>query len=377
MADPSDTSNRLSRCHADHHDDRGNTVAEPAESRIRCNSRGLRHYTSRAGDPHRHLHLQINARVFAAGAVAGAPFGRGPRQHRGDQRDRARRRRRPTRSSGRRWPARVHPRRRDRRDRASSRRTPGRSAPGPRRSAATSTATRPRGARASRRGARAGAAARRGTGGRGPMPGPTRSSRRDGASSSRAGSRSCTSSATSTRTKPAAAGGARGRVDRPRRRGRAGRLVRLGAKRSAWNAADIRGEVESAHRPDRPRRRPGRARSSSPRTSPPAPSPVRPAARPRPTCPSTSGRSPRGRCWPSRPTSSTPARARRAAGPARPACSGRGAGPDRSRRRPPSSAPLAGDGPLVVVEGAAGAGKTTTLARRRTCSPSRAIGWWW
>ena len=27
----------------------------------------VRHYTSRAGDPHRHLHLQINARVFAAG----------------------------------------------------------------------------------------------------------------------------------------------------------------------------------------------------------------------------------------------------------------------------------------------------------------------
>ena len=27
----------------------------------------MRHYTSRAGDPHRHLHLQINARVFAAG----------------------------------------------------------------------------------------------------------------------------------------------------------------------------------------------------------------------------------------------------------------------------------------------------------------------
>src|SRR4051794_18533684 len=26
----------------------------------------VRHYTSRAGDPHRHLHLQINARVFAA-----------------------------------------------------------------------------------------------------------------------------------------------------------------------------------------------------------------------------------------------------------------------------------------------------------------------
>src|SRR3954463_7327078 len=31
----------------------------------------VRHYTSRAGDPHRHLHLQLNARVFAAGRWRG------------------------------------------------------------------------------------------------------------------------------------------------------------------------------------------------------------------------------------------------------------------------------------------------------------------
>ena len=31
----------------------------------------MRHYTSRAGDPHRHLHLQINARVWAAGRWRG------------------------------------------------------------------------------------------------------------------------------------------------------------------------------------------------------------------------------------------------------------------------------------------------------------------
>jgi hypothetical protein len=30
----------------------------------------IRHYTSRSGDPHRHLHLQINARVWAAGQCA-------------------------------------------------------------------------------------------------------------------------------------------------------------------------------------------------------------------------------------------------------------------------------------------------------------------
>ena len=31
----------------------------------------MRHYTSRAGEPHRHLHLQINARVIAAGSWRG------------------------------------------------------------------------------------------------------------------------------------------------------------------------------------------------------------------------------------------------------------------------------------------------------------------
>jgi hypothetical protein len=31
----------------------------------------VRHYTSRAGDPHRHLHLQVNARVLAEGTWRG------------------------------------------------------------------------------------------------------------------------------------------------------------------------------------------------------------------------------------------------------------------------------------------------------------------
>jgi exodeoxyribonuclease V alpha subunit len=31
----------------------------------------VRHYTSRVGDPHRHLHLQVNGRVFAAGSWRG------------------------------------------------------------------------------------------------------------------------------------------------------------------------------------------------------------------------------------------------------------------------------------------------------------------
>lgn len=47
---------------------RGRQVQVPVE---RLDAAVVRHYTSRAGDPHRHLHLQINARVFAAGAWRG------------------------------------------------------------------------------------------------------------------------------------------------------------------------------------------------------------------------------------------------------------------------------------------------------------------
>jgi conjugative relaxase-like TrwC/TraI family protein len=47
---------------------RGQQVQVPVE---RIEAVVIRHYTSRAGDPHRHLHLQINARVWAAGAWRG------------------------------------------------------------------------------------------------------------------------------------------------------------------------------------------------------------------------------------------------------------------------------------------------------------------
>ncbi len=47
---------------------RGQQVAVPVE---RLEAVTVRHYTSRAGDPHRHLHLQVNARVFAAGKWRG------------------------------------------------------------------------------------------------------------------------------------------------------------------------------------------------------------------------------------------------------------------------------------------------------------------
>jgi exodeoxyribonuclease V alpha subunit len=47
---------------------RGRQVQVPVE---RIEAAVIRHYTSRAGDPHRHLHLQINARVLAAGGWRG------------------------------------------------------------------------------------------------------------------------------------------------------------------------------------------------------------------------------------------------------------------------------------------------------------------
>jgi exodeoxyribonuclease V alpha subunit len=43
---------------------RGRQVQVPVE---RLEAAVIRHYTSRAGDPHRHLHLQVNSRVYAAG----------------------------------------------------------------------------------------------------------------------------------------------------------------------------------------------------------------------------------------------------------------------------------------------------------------------
>ena len=67
---------------------RGRQVQVPVE---KVEAAVIRHYTSRAGDPHRHLHLQVNARVWAAGAWRGL-HSVGIRDiDRGDQRHRARR----------------------------------------------------------------------------------------------------------------------------------------------------------------------------------------------------------------------------------------------------------------------------------------------
>jgi exodeoxyribonuclease V alpha subunit len=46
----------------------GRQVQVPVE---RIEAAVIRHYTSRAGDPHRHLHLQVNARVYAVGGWRG------------------------------------------------------------------------------------------------------------------------------------------------------------------------------------------------------------------------------------------------------------------------------------------------------------------
>ncbi len=47
---------------------RSRQVQVPVE---RLEAAVVRHYTSRAGDPHRHLHLQVNDRVYAAGQWRG------------------------------------------------------------------------------------------------------------------------------------------------------------------------------------------------------------------------------------------------------------------------------------------------------------------
>ena len=67
---------------------RGAQVAVPVE---RLEAVTVRHFTSRAGDPHRHLHLQVNARVFAAGKWRGLDTVALPGLDRRGQRDRARR----------------------------------------------------------------------------------------------------------------------------------------------------------------------------------------------------------------------------------------------------------------------------------------------
>ena len=168
---------------------RGRQVQVPIEQ---LEAAVVRHYTSRAGDPHRHLHLQINARVFAAGAWRGLhsvgvvdsieaingighaavmcdPEFRGVLAAHGYALD-------PRRARS-----------------LSSRPTRVPSARGPRRSPATSIATRPNGATSTPTRSQARRCGGPGTVGHGPRRDPTRSCRRAEPNSSSGGSTSCTS----------------------------------------------------------------------------------------------------------------------------------------------------------------------------------------
>ena len=307
--------------------------------------------------------------------MAGPPLGRDPGLDRGDQRDRARRGRDRPAVPARARSARVHPGPGDQRDpRARSVRR-WRSAPGPRRSAATSTATRPPGGPSTPARSPAPGCARRGTGGRGPRPDPTRSSPPTAPSWWPGGTTSCASSATATRPRPVAAGGDAAGVDRPRRRRRPGRLHARGEAVGVEHRRHPR-QDRGPPRPDLPGRRPGRPGRAGRGHHRPRRRPVHPAAH-------------LDRCARARPVAHLAAGARGRGRPDRPAR------PPRRAARPPVRVGgrglvrvdptqaavvgvLAGDGPLVVVEGAAGAGKTTALAHHpASCWPDGATGWWW
>ena len=195
-------------------------------------------------------------------AVAGPAHGRVPRLHRGAQRHRARRGDvrpgvpgRPRRAPG--SPSTRRPGRSP-----SWRRTWGRSASGPRRSAATSTGTRPNGAPRTPARSPARRCGGRGTGGPGRTPAPTRSSPNDGAELVAAWNQQLRDLGYRDPTPqpglPIVVGAPRvGEFDRDAAVETI--LVRLGARRSAWNAADIRGAGREGDRRGRARRRPGRA----------------------------------------------------------------------------------------------------------------------
>ena len=252
----------------------------------------IRHYTSRAGDPHRHLHLQINARVCAAGAWRGlhtvgvrdsieAINGIG---HAAVMTD-------PAVPGGARR-ARATP----------STRRPARSCSWRRYVGAFSARTAQIGRNIDRYEAEW----------RAEHPGEEPGPRLRRAWDARAWAEARPDKVVPTRRRaswwPLGRRAARPRLPRPaepaatsrrhRDRGgstatRAAELVvsRLGARRSAWNAADIRGEVEQLIAADRRgrRRRRSRIELAEDITARAARTCVA-AAGPRPTCPSTSGR---------------------------------------------------------------------------------------
>ena len=218
---------------------RGRQVQVPVD---RIEAAVIRHDTSRAGDPHRHLHLQVNARVFAAGAwpglhsvgvrdmieaingighaaVATDPEFRAVLAARGFTLD-------PETGEIEQLAPYVG---------AFSARAS--------QITATSTGTKLSGSASIPARNRGRGSVRRGTGGRGPMPDRTRSSPRTALTWSRGGTPSYSPWATATRAAPVALESTQvAWIDRD---GAADWVIsQLGVKRSAWNAADIRSKVE-------------------------------------------------------------------------------------------------------------------------------------
>jgi len=137
----------------------------------------VRHHTSRAGDPHRHLHLQINARVFAEGQWRGLHTVGVRDCLDAIQRHRARRRHVRSGVPGTRSPRAASPSIRSRARSPSWPRSWVRSAPGRRRSDAISPATKRTGGPRTRDASRIRGCAECGMRGPGPTPDRTRSCR--------------------------------------------------------------------------------------------------------------------------------------------------------------------------------------------------------
>ena len=346
---------------------RGRQVQVPVEE---LEAVTVRHYTSRAGDPHRHLHLQVNARVFAVGqwrglhtvgfrdsiealngighaavmcdpefraALAGAGFTLDP-DVRGDRRAGAVRG--GVQCAGRADRAEHRPLR----GRMAHREPrPGTRPDGPSVVGPTGLEGRPpRQDRPARR--------RRTRGARGTSSWPTSATR------TRPRSPGCRSSSAH-----------RGWVSSTATPRSETILVRLGARRSAWNAADIRGQAEkviaAAGLVLDPAVRIELAEDLTARAveacvpllrHPDVPEHIRSLTSRHVL--STRGRhrgpARRPRQRPGDPGGAVPRRA--------------GTGLDEHQRT--AVAALAGDAGLVVVEGAAGAGKTTTLAATQTAA---------
>jgi TrwC relaxase len=258
------------------------------------------HHTSRAGDPHRHLHLQVNARVFAAGGwrglhtvgvcdFLGAINGIGHAAVACDPRSRA-----ALAAHG--YALNPAGEIRQLADFVGAF-----SARAARRSPATSRSTNWSGLgriRANMRGRRC---VGRGTPGPGPKAAPDKVTPTSGADLTTRWQAELAALGYRDPSRPAElTPTAIGALDRDEAAGRV--LARLAAGRSAWNAADVRGEAEQLIAADGIVADPA-VRAELDETSPPAPCPDAFHWSTAMACPSTSARRPRSRRSTWRPTS--------------------------------------------------------------------------